>query len=77
MEIVYNYAVFTGVQKNPTVLSAETFLTESNLLIKNYRDKDYIESLKLSELKTVIFGKFARSIAFHSLKQEAISRFFL
>ena len=47
------------------LLSPNTFLVESNFLIKCDRDKDYI--------KTIIFKKLARNIGFHSLKHEAIS----
>ena len=36
-----------GARRKGTVLSPHTFLTESNLLIKNDVDKNYIESLNL------------------------------
>ena len=44
---MYNYAFITrDLKKTPTILSPDTFLVESNLLIKNDRDKN-IKSLNL------------------------------
>ena len=41
-----------GTRKKQTVLSPDTILIENKLLIKNYRDRDYIESVIFNPFMT-------------------------